>query len=124
MRYAIAAAVAALTLSSPAAATIGLHCTPSGGGKPHVGIVFGAGADGGIASVHLKERNGWRSSSIKGDGLVLTRSSVHRPLLVADFLDNKGPQRRGRLHVRISGYAASGTFSLNGRTWKVRCMQD
>jgi hypothetical protein len=123
MKYAIAAAVA-LALSSPAAATIGLHCTPSGGGRPHVGIVFGAGANGGIASVHLKESDVWRSSYNKGEGLVLTRSSVHRRLAQADFLDNKGPQRRGRLRVRIFGYTASGTFSLNGRTWKVRCMQD
>jgi hypothetical protein len=74
--------------------------------------------------VHLKELGVWRSSYNKEDGLVLTRSSVRRPWVKADFLDNKGPQRRGRLQVRISGYTASGTFSLNGRTWKVRCMQD
>ncbi|HEX9955553.1 MAG TPA: hypothetical protein VGB48_10130 [Allosphingosinicella sp.] len=123
MRYAIAAAVA-LTLSSPAAATIGLLCKPANGGRPHVGLVFGAGADGGIASVHLKEGGSWRTSYHKGDRLVLTRSSVQRPWVQADFLDNKGPQRRGRLHVRISGYTASGTFFLNGRTWKVRCMQN
>jgi hypothetical protein len=123
MRYAIAAALA-LTLSSPAAATVGLLCKPAGGGRPHVGIVFGAGADGGIASVHVKEGEVWRTSYHKDDGLVLTRSSVRRPWVQADFLDNKGPQRRGRLRVRISGYTASGTFSLTGRTWKVRCMQD
>jgi hypothetical protein len=124
MRYAIAGAVA-LTLSSPAAATIGLLCKPSGGGLPHVGIVFGAGADGGIASVHLKEEgDAWRTSYRKEDRLLLTRSSVRRPSVQAHFLDNKGPQRRGRLSVRISGYTAAGTFSLNGRTWKVRCVQD
>jgi hypothetical protein len=123
MRYAIAAAVA-LTLSSPAAATIGLLCKPASGGRPHVGVVFGAGSEGGIASVHLKEGEVWRTSYGKEDNLVLTRSAVHRPWVQADFLDNKGPLRRGRLHVRISGYTALGTFSLNGRTWKVRCMQD
>jgi hypothetical protein len=124
MRYAIAAAAVALTISSPAAATVGLHCKPSGGGKPHVGLVFGAGADGGIASVHLMEGEVWRSSYQREDGLVLTRSSVQRRLVRADFLDNHGRQRRGQLRVRISGYTASGTFALNGRTWKVRCMQD
>ena len=122
MRYAIAAA--ALALSSPAAATIGLHCKPTGADRPHVGIVFGAGADGGIASVHLKEGDDWRTSFRKEDGLVLTRSRLRRPWVQADFLDKEGPQRRGRLRVRLSGYTASGTFSLDGRTWKVRCMQD
>jgi hypothetical protein len=123
MRYAIAAAVA-LALSSPASATIGLLCKPLGGGRPHVGVVFGAGADGGIGAVNLKEGGGWRSSWRKEDGLVLTRSSVGRPWVEADFLDKKGPQRRGRLRVRISGHTASGTFFLDGRAWKVRCMQD
>ncbi|HEY0111538.1 MAG TPA: hypothetical protein VGB59_00135 [Allosphingosinicella sp.] len=124
MRYAIVAAAAALSFASPAAATIGLLCKPLGGGLPHVGIVFGAGASGGIASVHLKEGGVWRTSFHKEDGLVLTRSSVRQPWVQADFVDNKGPQRRGKLRVRISGYTASGSFSLNGRTWKVRCVQD
>ncbi|MFN3388757.1 MAG: hypothetical protein ACK40O_07465 [Allosphingosinicella sp.] len=123
MRYAIAAAVA-LTVSSPAAATIGLLCKPAGGARPHVGIVFGAGADGGIASLHLREGGAWRTSFDKESGLVLTRSEVRRPWVEADFLDNRGAQRRGRLKVRLSGHTASGILSLDGRTWKVRCVQD
>ena len=123
MRYAIAAA-AALSLSSPAEATIGLLCKPSGGVGPQVGIVFGAGADGGIAAVNLKEGAAWRSSYRKEDRLVLTRSRLQRSLVRADFLDEKHPIRQGRLEVRISGHTALGTFSLNGRRWAVRCVQD
>ena len=123
MRLAIPVAAALAAFGSPAYATIGLLCTVNGTG-PAVSIVFGAGADGGIAAVNLKEGAAWRSSFHKEDRLVLTRSSVVRPSVEADFLDKRQPQRRGSLRVRISGYTASGTLSFNGRTYKVRCIQD
>jgi hypothetical protein len=122
MRVAIPAA-AAFALASPAHATIGLLCTPTKAG-PVAGVVFGAGAEGRIAAVNLKEGGVWRSSFNREDGLLLTRSSSGRKWVQADFRDTRRPQRDGRLSVRISGHTASGALFLNGRRWAVRCVQD
>ena len=124
MRLAIPVAAVLVALASPAQATIGLLCTPVSGDRPHVSIVFGAGADGGIAAVNLKEGGVWRSSFHKEDGLLLTRTSSDRVGVRADFLDTRRAQRRGSLSARISGHTASGTVILDGRTWRVRCVQD
>jgi hypothetical protein len=124
MKFFLLTAAAFAVLASPANATIGLLCKPASAARPHVGVVFGAGADGGIAAVNLKEGADWRSSFHKQDDLVLSRSASDRRWVRADFLDTRRPQRRGRLSVRISGYTASGTLILDGRRWAVRCIQD
>lgn len=124
MRPAFPVALAFAILATPAHATIGLLCKPLRGEGPAVSLVFGAGADGGIAAVNLKEGPGWRSSYKKEDRLLLTRSSRDGAWIRANFLDARKPQRPGRLQVRISGYRAAGTLSFGGRSIAVRCVQD
>ena len=124
MRYALPPALLALMTASPSLATIGLLCKPAQGGGPAVGLVFAPGPSGGVGAVNLKEGAVWRSSWTRGDGLLLTRSSLDRQRVRVEFLDTRRPQRVGRLSAYFSGHTASGTLVFGGRTRAVRCVQD
>ncbi len=126
MRYALPAAAALLFTAVPALATQGLLCRPATGQTPRLSLVIGAG---GIAGASLDEKGtGWVSTTERDARLILTQSWIDSAQVLADITDAK-LDRVARLRVRFEPpvrrqpRAATGTFDLRGRTYRVRCVE-
>ena len=110
----------------PAEATQGLLCAPASGEGPRLSLVIGAG---GIAGASLDENGGWVSTMAEGAPLVLTQSWIDNEQVLADIADQRW-DRVAQLHVRFqpplrgTPATATGTLSLRGRVWRVRCEEN
>ena len=124
MKCALAAGL--LLAAAPAHATQGLLCRPASGEGPRLSLVIGAG---GIAGASLDESGGWVSTMGAGTTLHLAQAWIDREQALADIVDETW-DRVARLRLRFepsvrgSPTTASGTLTLRGRDWRVRCEEN
>ena len=122
MRYAAAFILLATFLSVPAQATQGLLCRAESGEVPRISLVIGAG---GIAGASLDEDGQWVSTMANGP-LILAQAWIDRAQVMVDIVDLRW-DRVAELRVRFEPPApgrpttATGTLTLRGRTFPVRC---
>lgn len=112
-----------LFAAAPVQATQGLLCRPASGEGPRLSLVIGAG---GIAGASLDESGSWVSTMAAGTTLHLAQGWIDREQVLADIV-NESWDRVARLRVRFeppvrgNPTAATGTLTLRGRDWRVRC---
>ena len=124
MKYALAAGL--LFAAAPVQATQGLLCRSTSDEGPRLSLVIGAG---GIAGASLDENGSWVSTMDPGATLRLAQAWVDREQVLADVV-NEAWDRVARLRARFEPpvrgdpVTASGTLTLRGRDWRVRCAED
>ena len=127
MRLAIACAVFALAVSSPALATGGLLCTPTSGVGPQLSLTIGHSYASSIVCANLRERGRWLSACQPQDRLMIARSWMDGQLVWVDIIDRNNGRQEAKLRAAVKPkqriHTALGTLSRRGKTYKVRCVE-
>ena len=127
MRVAIPALLLAVAAATPAHATGGMLCTPVSGRGPVVAFGFGHTIAPHVLSASIEDgpltlRTGGLIETATLRSLVVGQSWIDRQGVKLDLVDPNVERFEGQLRAtfRRDGIAA-GTFTRNGRTYRVRC---
>ena len=126
MKVRLFIALPLLAAAAPALATQGLLCRAESGEAPRLSLVIGAG---GIAGASLDEGGGWVSTMVPDAPLILTQAWIDRDQVMADIADpawDKVAELRARFTPPARGNPtiATGTVTVRGRTFRVRCEEN
>jgi hypothetical protein len=129
-----ALALLALTAATPALATGGFRCTPtSGRGGPTLVVAHGHGIVSSVIGARLQHgRTVLQTGGLVAEGrvqpMIVGQSWIDREEVKIDLLDSNAMRFEGQLRARVQqgarGFTAIGTLARNGRTWRVRCVED
>jgi hypothetical protein len=127
MRLAYAAALVLVSLATPAHATGGMECRPIAGRGPIVAFGFPHSIAPQVFSASIEDgpltlRTGGLVETSRLRSLTVGQSWIDRDGVRLDLVDPNVERFEGQLRVtfRRDG-AAIGTFTRNGRSWRVRC---
>ena len=126
MKARLLIALPLLVAATPAPATQSLLCVPVAGEWPRLSLVIGAG---GIAGASLDEGGGWVSTMVREAPLTLTQAWIDREQVMADIAGPTGDrlaQLRARFEPFVRGRptTSTGTLTVRGRTFAVRCEEN
>ena len=128
MRIALALAISALALSSPALATGGLLCKPTSGSGPWLSLTIGHGYVNGIVCANLKEGGRWLSACQPTDRLAIDQRWIDRERVWVNVVDRNNGRDEAKLRARVQPkqriHTALGTLTRRSKTYKVRCVED
>jgi hypothetical protein len=127
MRIAIAAALAAGGLSTPALATGGLLCKPIGAAEPALSLVIGHSYAPNIVCANLRESGRWLSTCSPNDAFTVARSWLDRQRVWVYIIDQRNGREQAKLRAVVQPdqriHTAIGSLTRRGKTYKVRCVE-
>ena len=122
MRYALIAAVAALTAAAPALATGGFECRATDGSGLRISGVVGHGIASPLGAVQLIEGRRMLSTADARPAIAIGQSWIDSREIRLDLVDPQGLRYEAQLRTsRMLRNQGTGTLIRNGRRHPVRC---